>query len=693
MAQALDRVEKPLHLRLNSEVIIASGVIGVLLIMVMPIPTRLLDVLLSLSISLSLIILLVSVYCVRPLQFSVFPSLLLVTTLYRLSLNVASTRLILLHGSEGEGAAGQVIKAFGQFVVGGNYVVGVVVFLILVTINFIVITRGAGRIAEVAARFVLDAMPGKQMSIDADLNAGLITESEARQRRREISSEADFYGAMDGASKFVRGDAIAGIVITLINIIGGLVIGVVQQHLSIQEAVQYYTLLTVGDGLVSQIPALIVSTAAGLLVSRAASESHLGREMIRQLTLHPKAVGLTAGILLVLGLMPGLPHVAFLTLSAAVGGLAYMSHRSEVAVQEAEVREKKPAPRGPEQVDTLLSLDALELEVGYGLIPLVNVEQGGDLLERIRAIRRQFATEMGIIVPPLHIRDNLDLKPGEYTILLKGVEVARGDLMIGYFLAMQPGAVETEIEGIETHEPTFGMPALWVKESDRERAQLAGYTVVDFSTVIATHLTEVIRRHSAELLGRQETQHLLDTLAKTHPKVVEELVPNLLTIGGVQRVLHRLLREEVSIRDLLTILEVLADYAPLTKDPDILTEYVRQGLARSITKRYREQDGALYVLTLDTKLEESIAESIERTEQATYLALDPQAAERLVRRLQQAGERCAALNHQPILLTTPAVRGPLRRVIERFLPSFTVLSHSEIAPQTAVHSLGVVSLE
>ncbi len=686
-------MERQLPLRINSEVVIASGVIGILLIMVMPIPTQLLDVLLCLSISLSLIIILVTVYCLRPLQFSVFPSILLVATLYRLSLNVASTRLILLHGSEGEAAAGQVIKAFGQFVVGGNYVVGIVVFLILVTINFIVITRGAGRIAEVAARFVLDAMPGKQMSIDADLNAGLVTEAEARKRRREISSEADFYGAMDGASKFVRGDAIAGIVITLINIIGGLIIGVVQEGLPIQQAVQYYTILTVGDGLISQIPALIISTAAGLLVSRAASESQLGTEMIRQLTLHPKAVGLTAGILLLLGLMPGLPHVAFLVLSAAVGCLAFTTHRAEVAQREAEARQKRTAAPAPEQVETLLPLDVLELEVGYGLIPLVNVEQGGDLLDRIRSIRRQFATDMGIIVPPLHIRDNLDLKPGEYTILLKGIEVARGELMLGHCLAMRPGTVEMEVEGIETREPTFGMPALWVNESERERARLAGYTVVDLSTVIATHLTEVIRRHSAELLGRQETQHLLDNVSRTHPKVVEELVPNLLSVGAVQRVLQRLLRERVSVRDLLTILEVLTDYAALTKDPDILVEYVRQGLARSITNQYLEATGALYVLSLDPKLEEAIAEAIERTEQGAYLALDPRTVERLVRKLREAAERCAALNHQAILLTTPGVRGPLRRVIECFLPDLTVLSHGEVVPHVTVHSVGVVSLD
>jgi flagellar biosynthesis protein FlhA len=678
----------------NSDVVMAIGVIGMLVVMVIPIPTFMLDIFLSFNITLSVVVLLVAMYTLNALEFSVFPSLLLLATLLRLSLNVASTRLILLHGNEGVGAAGQVIRAFGSFVVGGNYVVGMVVFLILVIINFVVITKGATRIAEVAARFTLDAMPGKQMSIDADLNAGLITDIEAKTRRVEISQEADFYGAMDGASKFVRGDAIAGIVITLVNILGGLVIGVLQQGMSVSTAAQNYTLLTIGDGLVSQIPALIVSTAAGLVVTRAASDSHLGNDMISQLTGQPRAIAIASGVLILFGFIPGLPTFPFIMLGCLAGGLAYMTFEGKkaVMVKEEEEEEAVEKEKGLEKVEELLPLDLLELEVGYGLIPLVDTEQGGELLERVKSIRRQFALEMGMIIPPMHIRDNLQLKPNQYSIIIKGVEVAGGELMPGYYLAMNPGDVKAEIEGIPTKEPAFGIPALWIGEKDKEKAQIAGYTVVDLSTMIATHISEVLKTHACELLGRQEVQSLLDNLALNHPKVVEELVPNLLSLGGVQKTLQNLLKEQVSIRDLLSIVETLADYAPITKNVDILTEYVRQRLARSITKQYKTPEGDIPLMTLDAEIEELVNNAIQHTEHESYLSLEPSLAQKILAQLNKAMGKFTSMNYQPIILCSPGIRPHLKKLTERFIPTLVVLSHNEIDKRVKLKSLGVASL-
>ena len=678
----------------NSDVIMAIGVIGILVIMLIPIPTILLDIFLSFNITLAVVVLLVAMYTLKPLEFSVFPSLLLLATLLRLSLNVASTRLILLHGNEGTAAAGQVIRAFGSFVVGGNYVVGMVVFLILVIINFVVITKGATRIAEVAARFTLDAMPGKQMSIDADLNAGLITDIEAKTRRAEISREADFYGSMDGASKFVRGDAIAGIVITLINILGGLVIGVLQQGMSVSTAAQNYTLLTVGDGLVSQIPALIVSTAAGLVVTRAASKAHLGNDMISQLTGQPRAVAIASGVLIFFGFIPGLPTLPFIMLGCLAGGVAYMTFftksepRHTGRIREEAVEKGK----GLEKVEELLPLDLLELEVGYGLIPLVDTEQGGELLERVKSIRRQFALEMGMIIPPMHIRDNLQLKPNQYSIIIKGVEIAGGELMPGYYLAMNPGDVKAEIEGIPTKEPAFGIPALWIGEKDKEKAQIAGYTVVDLSTMIATHISEVLKTHAFELLGRQEVQSLLDNLALNYPKVVEELVPNLLSLGGVQKTFQNLLKEQVSIRDLLSIVETLADYAPITKNVDILTEYVRQRLARSITKQYKTPEGDIPLMTLDAEIEELVNNAIQHTEHESYLSLEPALAQKILAQFNKAMGKFTSMNYQPIILCSPGIRPHLKKLTERFIPTLVVLSHNEIDKRVKLKSLGVASL-
>ncbi|MEW6595624.1 MAG: flagellar biosynthesis protein FlhA [Thermodesulfobacteriota bacterium] len=689
---------KAINLEMTS-LFVAAGVVGILLVMVVPLPTILLDLLLSFNITMGLVVLLISMYNANPLDFSAFPSVLLITTLFRLSLNIASTRLILLHGHEGPGSVGHVIQSFGHFVVGGNYAVGLIIFLIMVLINFIVITKGSGRIAEVAARFTLDAMPGKQMAIDADLNAGLINEAEAKRRRQEISRQSEFYGAMDGASKFVRGEAVAGIVIMIINIIGGLFIGVLMQKMEIGNAAETYTLLTIGDGLVAQIPALIISTSAGIIVSRAASDESMGKEYLRQFGLQPQALAVASGIIILFGLIPGLPHLPFITLGLLVGGVAYLAFQrnaveKETRAQEEEKQKKAaaPAPGSPETVEALLPLDVLELEVGYGLIPLVDENQKGDLLERIRAIRRQFAMDMGLVIPPLHVRDNLQLKPDEYVLLMKGVEVGRGEVMMAHLLAMDSGAAKREIDGIPTTEPAFHLPALWIAEEKKDEAQVAGYTVVDPSTVVATHLTEILRTHADELLGRQDTQKLLDNLAKTHPKVVEELVPTLLPLGLVQKVLQNLLRERVSIRDLLTICETLADHAPMGKDPEILTEYVRQKMARSIASPHVDQEGNLNVLTLAQRAEDIIRESIQQSDHGAFLNLEPNLAQRLLEQIQQESEKAATNGYQPIILCSPVIRRHLRRLLERFMPHVMVLSHNEVTTQTRIRSMGTIEI-
>ena len=688
------RIENYMSAR-PQELAVAVGIIAILVVMVIPIPTFLLDLLLSFSITLSLIILLVSIFMLAPLEFSVFPSLLLVVTLVRLSLNVASTRIILLHGNEGPAAAGQVIKAFGSFVVGGNYVVGAVIFIILVLINFIVITKGSVRTSEVAARFTLDAIPGKQMSIDADLNAGIINEEQARARRRKLEQEADFYGAMDGAIRFVRGDAIAGILITLINVIGGFAIGVFQQDMVVAEAAKVYTLLTIGDGLVTQLPALVVSTAAGIIVTRATTDKSLPNEFISQMVKQPAAFSIAAAALFFFGTIPGLPHFPFLVLSALAGWVSYRLYQNRQQterIKQKKLDEEKKTPI-PEKVESILPLDVMELEVGYELIPLVDADRNGELLERIKSVRRQFALELGFIVPPLHIRDNLQLKASDYAVLIKGVEVARGSVMMGRLLAMSPGKTEKEIPGVKTQEPTFGLPSIWINTSAKQEAQMAGYTVVDPATVITTHIKETIKRNAQELLGRQEVQTLLDKFKETNPKVVEELVPNLMTLGKVQKVLQNLLREQISIRDLRTILETLADYAAKVEDPDVLTEYVRQALARPITKKYLAKDGSLSVMTLDQKVEELIRQSIQKTELTSYLALEPTVAEKILAKIREAVETITPmLETAPVLLASPLIRMYLRKLTERFLPDLVVLSHSEIVPTVQIRTLRVVTL-
>jgi flagellar biosynthesis protein FlhA len=599
-----------------------------------------------------------------------------------------------LHGNEGALAAGRVIKSFGSFVVGGNYVVGVIVFTILVIVNFVVITKGATRIAEVAARFTLDGMPGKQMAIDADLNAGLIDEDEAKERRITITREAEFHGSMDGAAKFVRGDAIAGIIITAINIIGGFIIGVFQQKLSVISAAQNYTLLTVGDGLVSQIPALVISTAAGIVVSRAASEKTMGKDFGKLFSSYPKAIYLSALTIFVFGLIPGLPHIPFMMLSVIIGISVFMFERKkgQLQVEKTDVKEKEAVDEGPEPVEHLLTIDPLELEVGYGLIALVDREQGGKFLDRVRSIRRQFAVDMGMVIPPIHIRDNLQLNSSEYQILLKGVKIAGAELMVNHYLAMDPGDATRKIEGIETKEPAFNIPACWIPEARKEEAKLSGYTVVDDATIMATHLTEVLRKHASELLGRQEVQNLLDNLSKAYPKAVEELVPNLLPLGAVQKVLQNLLEERISIRDLLTIVETLADCAPLTKDPDLLTEYVRNKMSRSIISPHIGEDGYLKLITMSQDVEDILLKGIQKTEHGSYLSVDPSIADSIISSIKNEAEKAMSKNIQPILLTTPLIRRHLRKMVEYFVPSLMVLSQSELLNDIGFKAIGKVKL-
>jgi len=671
----------------KTDIITALGFVGIIIVMIIPIPSFVLDILLSFNISFSLIIMLVSMYILRPLELSAFPSILLMATLFRLSLNISSTRLILLYGNHGPLAAGHVIYSFGQFVVGGNYVVGFIVFIILVIINFIVITKGAGRIAEVAARFTLDAMPGKQMSIDADLNSGLIDEAEARRRREEISREADFHGAMDGASKFVRGDAIASIIITIINILGGLIIGVFQQGMPIAKAAQTYTILTVGDGLVSQIPALIISTAAGIVISRASSDANLAHEVGTQLFSYPKAINATSAIVLGFGIIPGLPHVPFILLGLLVGAIGFL--RGRFQIQEVEEKEEE-APE-EEQV-RVLPPDPIGLEIGYRLISLIDAAHGGDLLERIKMIRKKYAQEMGFILPPVRIKDNLEISPNSYVILIKGVEMAKGELLIGHYLAVNPGNIKEELEGKSTKEPVFGLPAKWIQEKDVKRAKMLGYTIVDPPTVLMTHFTEVVKSYCHELLDREEVQSLIDNIRGTHPRVVEELIPNLLTLGGVQKVLQNLLKEQVPIRDLVTILETLADYAPMTKDPEILTEYVRERLGHFIVKQY-ESDGTLNVVMLDHELENIIEKSVQQTNMGSYPVLSPETLNKFISKLNQNIVNLTSKGHLPIVLCSPKVRRFVRKITERNLPDLIVLSYTEIPNNIKIKSMGLIRIE
>ena len=673
-----------------SDVLIAVAIVMIVIMMIIPLPTILLDILICLNITIALLVVMSAIYNVEALELSVFPSLLLITTLFRLALNISSTRLILL-----DGFAGEVITAFGNFVVGGNAVVGFIVFVILVIVNFIVITKGSERVAEVSARFTLDAMPGKQMAIDADLNQGAITDAEAKRRREKVQRESDFFGAMDGASKFVKGDAIAAIVIMMINIGGGFVIGMLQRGMDASQALQTYTLLTVGEGLVAQIPALLISTATGIIVTRSAAEGNLGSDLVKQLFNNARIFMILSGVLLFLAVMPGLPGIPFLVLAALCGFVAWNLYRGQAVQQEVQQVEQKAKAKKeattPENIVSLLQVDPMELEIGYSLIPLVDTGQGGDLLDRIVMIRRQCALELGLVVPTIRIRDNIQIKPNAYIIKLKGIEIARGELMLDHYLAMNSGTVFEEVPGIETVEPAFGLPALWISENEREQAELNGYTVVDAVSVLATHLTEVIKQHADEILGRQETQNLLDNLRKTNSALVDEVVPNLLTIGEVQKVLASLLHERISIRDMGTILEVLADYGTATKDTEILTEYVRHAMARHITQQ-NVQNGMLPCITLDPALENKVAGSVQRTDHGSYVSLDPDSMQRLLAALQEELKKLTDQGYQPIVLTSPTVRPYFRDLVERSVPGIIILSHAEIEQNVEIQILGVVRI-
>ncbi|MDQ0482257.1 flagellar biosynthesis protein FlhA [Guptibacillus hwajinpoensis] len=666
------------------------SVIMIVIMMVIPFPPLLLDFLIMMNISLALTIILVAMNTREALQFSIFPSLLLLTTLFRLGLNVSTTRSILTNKT-----GGQVIETFGSFVVGGSVVIGLLVFLILVIIQFIVITKGSERVAEVAARFTLDAMPGKQMSIDADLNAGMISDRDAKERRQKIEREADFYGAMDGASKFVKGDAIAGIVITLINIIGGLIIGMVVHGMPVGDAATTFTLLSIGDGLVSQIPALLISTATGIVVTRAASDGNLGSDITAQIFAYPKLLYVVGAVIGLLGVAT--PINPLLTFPIA-GLLVYagwtmqknlnLAEEAETAAGDEEVEEMKK----PESVTSLLQVDPIEFEFGYGLIPLADQKQGGDLLDRVIMIRRQIALEFGIVVPVIRIRDNIQLEPNEYVIKIKGNRVAGGEVLLDQYLAMSSGLEDESISGIETVEPAFGLPALWVTEEMKDRAELSGYTIVDPPSVVSTHLTEVIKRHAHELLSRQEVKHLLDNVRESSPAVLEELIPNILTIGDVQKVLMRLLKEKVSIRSLDMILESLADNGVRTKDTDVLAEYVRQSLSRQITSQIAVPGEAVKVLTAGARLEKRFAESVQQSDQGSYLALDPETSQTIYQEVLQQVSRLQQSGIQPILLTSPAIRMYLRQFLERYMPELTILSYSELEPEVEVQSVGVINL-
>jgi flagellar biosynthesis protein FlhA len=672
------------------DILIAVVVVGIVVMMIIPLPTWLLDILLTLNISAALAIVLATMYTTEPLQFSIFPSLLLVATLFRLALNISSTRLILLHGD-----AGHVIKSFGEFVVGGNVVVGLIVFMILIVIQFVVITNGAGRVAEVAARFTLDAMPGKQMAIDADLNAGIITDEEAKKRRDTVSKEADFYGAMDGASKFVKGDAIAAVIIVAINLLGGLAIGVFQQGMGLSEAIHHFSLLTVGEGLVAQIPALLISTATGIIVTRAAGESNLGHDLAKQVLSHPRALTITGIVVLCLGLVPGLPKVPFFLIGGGILTLAVLLKNSQKQDEDDRIAGEETAlatkPKEPENMAALLPLDPLELEIGYGLVTLVDESDGGDLLARVAMVRRQMATELGLSLAPIRIRDNIQLGANEYSIKIRGVAVAGAAVEPGALMAINPGTAEGALDGIPTTEPAFGLPAVWIGDAQREIAELSGYTVVDTTSLLVTHLSEVVRRNAAELLGRQDTRALLDAHKERFPAPVEELVPDLMSVGEIQRVLQGLLREGVPIRDLGTILETLGDKAKLTKDAPILVEYCRQALARTICQRFVDESDTLRAITLDPALDREIAESVMRTEDGATVSMDPSRVSAILEQLQGQVDAVSSVGIPAVILCSGASRRHLKALSTHLIPGLTVLSYHEILPDVRIEPIGLVA--
>jgi flagellar biosynthesis protein FlhA len=675
-----------------SDVGIAVVVLVVILLIIIPLNTVLLDVLLVVNITISLTILLTTLYVNEPLEMSIFPPLLLLTTIFRLALNISSTRLILGNG----GNAGTVIETFGHFVIGDNLVVGVVIFLIIIVIQFMVITKGSERVSEVSARFTLDAMPGKQMSIDADLNSGVIDEREAKERREKIQREADFYGSMDGASKFVKGDSIVSIIITCINIIGGIIIGFLSNSdATIGEIVQTYTLATVGDGLVSQLPALLISTATGIIVTRGASKNNMGRDIIEQFTKHPIVLMIAGGMLIFLSLIPGLPKIPIIGMGILFMVLGYLVVRNSKIKFDMETQRNQELHaqeiRKPENIVTLLNVDPIEMEFGYSIIPLADVNKGGDLLDRVVMIRRQCAMELGVIIPPIRLRDNIQLEANEYVIKVKAIEVARGSVMVDRYLAMNSSNSDKEVHGIETVDPAFGLPAMWIDDDEREKAEIYGYTIVDPPSVIATHLTEIVKRYSYELLGRQDVQLLLDNLREKQPTLVDDVVPSVVSVGDLQKILSNLLREGVSIRDLGTILETLGDYGDKIHDTDVLTEYVRQSLRRAITQKYAPER-SIRVITVAPNLEQLILDNIQRSDQGTYLSLEPQVIQKIFRSLREALEKVMSFGIQPIVLTAPQIRSHFKHLTEQMAPDLVVLSYGELEQNIEIQADGVVSI-
>lgn len=681
-----------MNIKDNFDVIVSIGVICIIVMMIVPLPEMVLDLLLAFNITISVVIILITMFTTNVLQLSVFPSLLLITTLFRLALNISSTRLIL-----SEAKAGAIIDAFGEFVIGGNYVVGIIIFLILIVINFMVITAGSGRVAEVSARFTLDAMPGKQMSIDADLNSGLIDEREAIKRREDLQAEADIYGAMDGASKFVKGDATAGLIITAINIIGGIIIGVLQKDMSIVDAAQTYVRLTVGDGLVSQIPALLISTAAGILVTTSGSKENLGNTLTKQLTAFPVVSAVASGIMLFLAIVPGMPKTPFLIASAAAGVLSYTLYKeenkklvTETISEEDEIIEAER--KEPENVMNLINVEPMEVEIGYGLIPLADESTGGDLLQRIASVRRQCAIEMGIVVQPIRIRDNLQLKTNEYVIKIRGTVVVSSELMPSMLLCMDPTGENSDIQGIKTIEPTFGLPAVWINKDQREEAEIKGLTVVDPTTVMVTHLTETIKTHSYELLGRQEVKLIIDNIKEKYSAVVEELIPDLMTIGEIQKILQNLLREKVPIKDIVTILEELADNSRNTRDLELLTEYVRFALARTICNQIVDENKTINVITLSPNIEEIISSNIQKSVQGSFPTVDPETTTKILTSIRNTVDSVYFYNNQPVILVSPNIRAVFRKLIEMVFPHIMVISLNEVPNDVQINSEGVVSI-
>ncbi len=684
-----------LKLKKRTDILVGFGIIGIILMIIIPLPPFLLDIMLAVNIGFSVLILLMTIFSTSILELSIFPTILLVTTLFRLGLNISSTRLIL-----GEGYAGNVIESFGSFVVRGNYIVGIIIFLIIVIIQFVVITNGSSRVSEVSARFTLDAMPGKQMSIDADLNAGMIDEKTARKRRKDLQQEAEFYGSMDGASKFVKGDAIAGIIITTINILAGIVIGVVMLDMNLIESIQTYTRLTIGDGLVSQIPALIISTSAGILVTKVNSDENFSTQIGKQLVSIPKAILMTGIVLFLLGFLPGLPKLSFFTLgggSIFIGYTLAKEEKEKELAQEALYETKEPPTpqeslENAEDVSNLINVEPIEVEIGYGIIPLADESNGGDLLQRIVSVRRQCAIDMGIIVHPIRIRDNLQLDPNQYTIKIKGIPVTTYDLMPNMLLCMNPMGIDADIEGISTKEPTFGLDALWIEKDKVEEAELYGFTVVDPTTILVTHLLETIKVKSHELIGRQEVKTIIDVTREKYSAVVDELIPDLMTLGEIQKIFQNLLKEKVSIKDRVSILETLADNARNTKDLELLTEYVRMTMSRSICFELIDENNSITVATLSVQVENLVANSLQRSVNGTYPAIDPDTTNRLFKGIQNSIDSINFNNNRPILLVSPKIRAPFRRLVEMVFPNLTILSLNEIPSDVQIKSQGVVNI-